>query len=109
MFIGQGIFEFESDANKPSSASHTKKVSFRKSNKSVLWDTNKGSLLETAEDIGLTPKFSCRSGNCGECKAEISQGKIDYDIQPDAVSPAGEILLCCTRPASDSDDIVINI
>ena len=109
VFIGQGIFEFENDVNKPALASHTKKVSFRKSNKSVLWDTNKGSLLETAESIGLTPKFSCRSGNCGECKAEISQGKINYDRQPEAVPQAGEILLCCTRPASNSGNIVINL
>jgi len=109
VFIGQGIFEFENGVNKRSSSPYTKKVSFRKSNKSILWGTSKGSLLEAAESIGITPKFSCRSGNCGECTAKILQGKINYDRQPEAVSQAGEILLCCTRPASDSDDIVINI
>lgn len=109
VFLGQGILEFSHNVNKNDLIPQTSHITFSKSNTSTLWARAHGSLLQTAENIGLTPKFSCRNGSCGRCKVEISQGKICYNKQPEAVPKAGEILLCCSYPASNTENIIINI
>lgn len=73
-------------------------VIFARSNAAALWDSSKGSLLELAEDIGLTPKYGCRSGMCGACAVKILSGDVEY-LRPTLLEPeAGTALICKATP-----------
>lgn len=73
-------------------------VKFQKSGLKVAWDGTATSLLAFAEDHGLSPEFSCRSGICGTCKSKLISGDVDYFEEPlDELRP-GEVLLCCSKP-----------
>jgi predicted pyridoxine 5'-phosphate oxidase superfamily flavin-nucleotide-binding protein/ferredoxin len=73
-------------------------VIFAKLNVAALWDSSKGSLLELAEDIGLTPKYGCRSGMCGACAVKILAGDVEY-LRPTLLEPeAGMALICKATP-----------
>ncbi|WP_434723581.1 2Fe-2S iron-sulfur cluster-binding protein [Mesorhizobium sp. RIZ17] len=73
-------------------------VEFRKSRRTVVWDATAESLLAFAEDQGLSPEFSCRAGVCGTCKSRLISGEVDYFEEPLDEPPAGEVLLCCSKP-----------
>ena len=73
-------------------------VEFRKSGITTDWTGAADSLLALAEDMGLSPEFSCRAGICNSCKSSITAGEVDYFEDPlDDLSP-GEVLICCSRP-----------
>ncbi|GAU85846.1 2Fe-2S iron-sulfur cluster-binding protein [Bosea sp. BIWAKO-01] len=73
-------------------------VEFRRSGRSVAWNPAAESLLAFAEDSGLDPEFSCRSGICGTCRTGIIAGEVDYFEEPLDPPGDGQILLCCARP-----------
>lgn len=75
-------------------------VEFRKSGLVAEWDSAAQSLLSFAEDQGLKPEFSCRSGICGTCASRIISGEVDYFEDPLEDPAQGELLLCCSRPKS---------
>jgi CDP-4-dehydro-6-deoxyglucose reductase len=65
---------------------------------------------ETVLDAGLRESvpfpFECRNGGCGECKASLLHGSVDYGaFQPEMLTPeeraGGKFLLCCATPRSD--------
>lgn len=56
------------------------------------------SLLEFAEDLGLSPPFNCRSGNCGACATRKLSGSVLYADAPAAVVARDEVLICCALP-----------
>ena len=88
----------------PRASSKPTKVEFAQSNRSAVWqpDANK-TLLELAEDAGLTPEASCRGGNCGTCRTKITQGSVTYKNRPSAKVGADEALICCAVPAEPED------
>jgi len=61
-------------------------------------------VLEVAEENGITIPFECRSGICGQCKTKLVSGKVAMEVQ-DALTPAdrakGLILACQARCAKD--------
>lgn len=68
------------------------------------------SILDAALDSGLDIPYSCQTGTCKECRAEIMQGNIKMvgveetnlcDLQ------VNECLLCCSHPKSEN--IVLKI
>ena len=75
-------------------------ITFRKSGVSV---TNTGmTILEMAEEAGLSLPFACRQGVCGACKQVKLRGKINeegYDdsILSEADKNAGHILPCIAK------------
>lgn len=77
-------------------------VSFSNSNKSATWEPEKGSLLELAENAGLSPPHSCRMGSCGSCKTKILNGKVTYDTPPNFPLDEDEALICCAVPAKQA-------
>ncbi|TPL88414.1 2Fe-2S iron-sulfur cluster binding domain-containing protein [Mesorhizobium sp. B2-3-13] len=81
-------------------------VEFRKSGLKAVWDGSAASLLDFAEDQGLEPEFSCRSGICGTCKSRLVSGDVVYFEEPLDELGAGEVLLCCSKP---SGSIVLDI
>lgn len=73
-------------------------VEFRRSGRTAVWDGAAESLLAFAEEQGLSPEFSCRSGICGSCKSHLVAGEVAYFEEPLDELAAGEVLLCCSRP-----------
>jgi ferredoxin-NADP reductase/DMSO/TMAO reductase YedYZ heme-binding membrane subunit len=61
-------------------------------------------VLEAAEDAGVTIPFECRSGICGQCKTHLISGTVTMDVQ-DALTPTDRskrlILACQARAVGD--------
>lgn len=61
-------------------------------------------VLEAAEDAGVTIAFECRSGICGQCKTHLISGTVTMNVQ-DALTPADRskrlILACQARAVGD--------
>ena len=78
-------------------------VRFTRSAKTVRWSPEEdASLLELAEEHGVEAPFNCRAGSCHSCETAISAGTVTYRLQPAVSPPPGRVLLCCSRPSSDS-------
>ncbi|CAN7722002.1 pyridoxamine 5'-phosphate oxidase family protein [Ensifer adhaerens] len=86
-----------------SAATGPAKVVFTHSAKEAKWTPGSGTLLELAERRGLSPSYSCRAGNCGECKARIVKGDVSYLFEPSYPVEKGEALICCSVPAESGD------
>jgi ferredoxin-NADP reductase/DMSO/TMAO reductase YedYZ heme-binding membrane subunit len=88
------------DALAPSDA--PARVTFARAGQTA--DTVGLTVLEAAEDAGVTLPFECRSGICGQCKTRLVSGKVAMEVQ-DALTPAdrakGLVLACQARPVGD--------
>jgi ferredoxin-NADP reductase/MOSC domain-containing protein YiiM/ferredoxin len=76
-------------------------IAFTRSNLTIPWDAEFGSLLELAEACDVPVNFGCRTGVCHACESGRLSGDVAY--QPDPLEPAatGNILMCCARPTTD--------
>lgn len=94
-------------APKPiANADRSLSVTFARSGLVVPWDPDAASILELAEDAGLSPDHSCRSGICQTCSCRLISGEIAYVEEPAGEPEAGEVLICSARPKGD---VVIDI
>jgi ferredoxin-NADP reductase/predicted pyridoxine 5'-phosphate oxidase superfamily flavin-nucleotide-binding protein len=84
-------------AGKP--ASGPVPVLFMQSAKEARWEPGSGTLLELAEQRGLSPESSCRGGSCGTCRTRVLKGSVAYTLVPSFDVPADEALICCSLPA----------
>lgn len=84
-------------------ADHDVKVLFAESGKEARWQAGSASLLELAEERGLTPEFSCRGGSCGTCKVSLLEGAVTYPQRPAFPLSEGEVLPCCAVPARSNE------
>ena len=61
-------------------------------------------VLEAAEECGVSIPFECRSGICGQCKTRLISGRVVMEVQ-DALTGAdrarGLVLACQARAAQD--------
>ncbi len=61
-------------------------------------------VLEAAEDAGVTIPFECRSGICGQCKTQLISGTVTMEVQ-DALTSTDRskrlILACQARAVGD--------
>jgi ferredoxin len=89
--------------NSAQPASEPVRVIFAGSTKEARWKPGDGSLLELAEQRGLSPAFGCRAGHCGDCKAAVIKGQVSYLSQPAYDPGEGHALICCSVPATGSD------
>jgi ferredoxin-NADP reductase len=79
-------------------------VIFTESSKEARWTPESGTLLELAEQRGLSPDFSCRSGTCGTCATKLVKGAVAYKTAPAAPVAEGEVLICSAYPAAKGND-----
>jgi len=79
-------------------ASEPTRVIFSESGKEARWHPGTGTLLELAEDRGLSPSYGCRSGSCGTCSTKILKGTVANLLEPSFPVPVGEALICCSIP-----------
>ncbi|AET91958.1 putative oxidoreductase [Burkholderia sp. YI23] len=87
----------------PPAATAPVKVEFLKSGTDAQWKPGGGTLLELAEESGLSPEFNCRGGTCGTCRTRIVEGAVSYESEPAFHVDDGEALICCAVPAADSE------
>jgi ferredoxin-NADP reductase len=76
-------------------------IVFSESGITAKWDPEYENLLEFAENQGIFPDFSCRSGICHTCQYGLLKGKVDYTFEPLDPPYPGQVLLCCARPRSN--------
>ncbi len=81
-------------------------IAFARSDLTVPWSSDYGTLLELAESCDVPVRWSCRTGVCHTCETTLIAGNVDYS--PDPVEPPtqGSALICCSQP---SDDIVLDL
>jgi ferredoxin-NADP reductase/MOSC domain-containing protein YiiM/ferredoxin len=81
-------------------------VAFARSDLSIPWTEDYGTLLDLAEACDVPVRWSCRTGVCHSCETTLIAGDVDY--RPDPVEPpdAGSTFICCARPR---DDIVLDL
>jgi ferredoxin-NADP reductase/DMSO/TMAO reductase YedYZ heme-binding membrane subunit len=78
-------------------------LTLARSGKSLPLDSEK-TLLEIAENGGLTLDYECRSGICGTCKARLLGGRVTMDVQDalDGADKSRNIILLCQARATAS-------
>ncbi len=81
-------------------------IAFARSDLTIPWSSDYGTLLELAESCDVPVRWSCRTGVCHTCETTLIAGNVDYS--PDPVEPPieGSVLICCSRPR---DDIVLDL
>ncbi len=77
----------------------TVEVVFAKSNQTLSWAADAGTLLEFGEANGIKMQSGCRSGGCGTCLTALKEGEIEYVHRPGKKPEAGSCLICIAQPA----------
>jgi ferredoxin-NADP reductase/ferredoxin len=73
-------------------------VSFARSDLTVPWRDDFGSLLELAEACDVPTRWSCRTGVCHNCESGLLSGAVEYSPEPVEEPAAGSVLICSARP-----------
>jgi glycine betaine catabolism B len=76
--------------------------------KKRLTDLNGRTILELAEDHGISIPYDCRSGICGQCKTRLLSGSVvmEADDALDPVDRANGLILACQ--ARCRDEVVVD-
>jgi ferredoxin len=88
------------DESDPTGGDQLATVRFSRAGKTVEQPAGL-TVLEAAEDAGVTIPFECRSGICGQCKTRLLSGTVTMDVQ-DALTPADRskrLILACQAHA----------
>ncbi|MFQ5785581.1 MAG: 2Fe-2S iron-sulfur cluster-binding protein [Alphaproteobacteria bacterium] len=75
-------------------------VVFARSDKILTWKPERGSLLDFAEENGISIDYGCRAGNCGTCVTAVKEGEVTYLSEPGAEPDKGSCLTCIAVPRS---------
>jgi ferredoxin-NADP reductase/predicted pyridoxine 5'-phosphate oxidase superfamily flavin-nucleotide-binding protein len=78
---------------------HSSKIIFMRSQKTVEWFPEDGSLLDLAEANGVVVASNCRSGVCGTCSTRVVSGDVAYPSPCEGEVEPGHALLCSAIPA----------
>jgi ferredoxin len=74
-------------------------ITFKKSGKTVNWNTAAKNLLEFALANEVPIDAGCWLGNCGTCQRAVVKGEFDYaGRKVDFSCEAGSCLTCCAVP-----------
>jgi glycine betaine catabolism B len=80
------------------------RIRFAKSGKTIVAD-GAVSLLELAEQSGISIGHECRAGNCGECMVKCLKGNVEMTEQAEIADfdrKKGWVYACCAYPASNA-------
>ncbi len=73
-------------------------VTFARSEKICNWNQSNVSILELAEQNGVSLEYGCRAGNCGSCLVAIRSGEVKYLNEPGVPIETGSCLACIAVP-----------
>jgi ferredoxin-NADP reductase/MOSC domain-containing protein YiiM len=77
-------------------------VSFARSGIAAHWKASAyQSILELAEACDVPVRWSCRTGVCHTCESGLVSGAVVYGPEPLDKPADGNVLVCCSQPASD--------
>jgi ferredoxin-NADP reductase/MOSC domain-containing protein YiiM len=77
-------------------------VSFARSGIVAHWNASAyQSVLELAEACDVPVRWSCRTGVCHTCESGLVSGAVVYGPEPLDKPADGNVLVCCSQPASD--------
>lgn len=77
-------------------------VSFARSGVGARWDPSLyRNILELAEACDVPVRWSCRAGVCHSCESGLVSGAVAYAPEPLDGPAEGNVLVCCSQPASD--------
>jgi len=80
------------------------KIEFKTSGKTVEWDDRFESILDLAEENGISIESDCEQGLCGTCKIRLISGKVEMEAEDgldDADLEQNMILPCVSTPLTD--------
>jgi ferredoxin-NADP reductase/DMSO/TMAO reductase YedYZ heme-binding membrane subunit len=86
----------------PLTTHHSPTLTFARSGKSLPISARK-TVLEAAEDLGVSINYDCRAGICGQCKTKLLAGHVTMETQ-DALTPldlANNLILSCQARCLD--------
>ena len=106
---GQQLARQTSHSSQSANSAKAAEVIFSSSKTSAQWTQDETSLLALAEAKGLSPMYSCRSGNCGACACKLEAGQVTYPQQPAYPVAEGEILICCAQPAAGTKTLTLTL
>ena len=74
----------------------------------LITDLGGKTILEIAEEQGISLPYDCRSGICGQCKTKLLGGTVTMDAEDalDSVDRANGLILACQ--ARCRDDVVVD-
>jgi ferredoxin-NADP reductase len=97
-----GLVKAERAPHPPSGpAGSGPEITFARSHLTVAWDDRYPSLLDLAEACDVPVGFGCRHGVCHNCQSGLLAGAVRYGPDPLEPPPAGQVLVCCSRPTSE--------
>ncbi len=73
-------------------------IEFARSDLTIRWSGDFGSLLELAEACDVPVRWSCRTGVCHSCETALIAGNVDYNPEPVEPAADGSVLICCSQP-----------
>jgi len=77
--------------------------------RTLVFDAEKGSILENARSAGLPAPFACKAGVCATCRARLISGEVkmkaNYGLSAEEVAQ-GYVLTCQAVPLTD--DVVLD-
>jgi ferredoxin-NADP reductase/MOSC domain-containing protein YiiM len=76
-------------------------VSFARSGVAAHWRPSYQSILELAEACDVRVRWACRAGVCHNCESGLVSGAVVYGPEPLEMPADGNLLVCCSQPASD--------
>jgi ferredoxin len=74
----------------------------------LISDPDGKTILDVAEEHGITLPFDCRSGICGQCKTKLVSGTVamETEVALDPVDRANGLILACQ--ARCRDEVVVD-
>ena len=91
---------FQSNATAVPSDAGPFEIRFARSNRTVTWSAQAGSILSCAEAAGLPLPNGCRVGQCESCTTQVVSGKVSHLVDV-AIDEDGTCLTCQAVPSSD--------
>jgi len=79
-------------------------VEFRQSDKTVEWESRFTSILDLAEEAGISIETDCEQGFCGTCKTKLISGKVEMEADDgldDEDLEQNTILPCVSTPKTE--------
>ncbi|HTX82807.1 MAG TPA: MOSC and FAD-binding oxidoreductase domain-containing protein [Streptosporangiaceae bacterium] len=76
-------------------------VTFARSGITAPFATGRRTVLELADACDVPSRWSCRTGVCHTCVTPLLSGDITYSPDPLELPAAGQVLICCSQPATD--------